>query len=237
MKDYISPLKTDYGSKYDDTPRTELLQLITEVPQRVFEIGCGSGATGLVFKQKFQGLEFVGLEPEEKAAQIAQTRLDKVIVSDIEKVELDTLGLKKGYFDIIICADVLEHLYDPWKTLFNLRDYLKANGEVIASIPNVQNIDIVAGLVNGNWTYKKSGILDATHIRFFTLSEIVKMFSATGYKVIKCSRGIKPELERIKEWPTDINMGKVVLKDVTREEAANFFAFQYFIIAQKVVSE
>ncbi len=187
MKDYYSPFKTGHTEEYGDNPRTELIDLIKEAPQQVFEIGCGSGATGMAIKQKFPDVKYIGLDSNNKAAQIAQTRLDRVIVSDIEKVELDTLGLKKGYFDIIICADVLEHLYDPWKTLFTLRDYLKPDGEVLASIPNVQNIDIVAGLLNGNWTYKESGILDATHIRFFTLSEIVKMFSATGYKVIKCS--------------------------------------------------
>lgn len=234
MKDYISPLKTDYGSKYDDTPRTELLQLITEVPQRVFEIGCGSGATGLVLKQKFQGLEFVGLEPEEKVAQIAHTRLDKVIVSDIEKVELDTLGLKKGYFDIIICADVLEHLYDPWKTLFAVRDYLKPDGRVLASIPNIQHIDIINNLLKGNWTYSKYGLLDATHIRFFTLNEIVKMFSGTGYNVIHCS-GVTNPKSKSDKWPNDF--GEFVLKNVTREEASRFSVLQYLIIAQKVISE
>ena len=59
MKDYLSPLKTDHGAKYDDKPRTELIDLITETPQRVLEIGCGAGATGLALKQKFQGIEYV----------------------------------------------------------------------------------------------------------------------------------------------------------------------------------
>lgn len=236
MKDYISPLKTDYVSKYDDKPRTELINLIDEPPKRVFEIGCGAGATGLALKQKFQGIEFIGMEPEEKVAQIAQTRLDRVIVSDIEKVQLDTLGLKKEYFDLIICADVLEHLYDPWKTLFVLRDYLKPDGRVIASIPNIQHIDIINNLLKGNWTYSKYGLLDATHIRFFTLSEIIKMFSGTGYKMIQCSHGMQPELERVKKWPADLDLGRVVLKNISREEASKLFVFQYFVIAQKISS-
>ncbi|MBT6046552.1 MAG: class I SAM-dependent methyltransferase [Candidatus Scalindua sp.] len=233
MNNYISPLKTDYSSKYDDTPRMDLLNLITEVPERVFEIGCGAGATGKAFKQKFKDIEFIGLEPEEKAAEIAQTRLDKVIRSDIEKVRLDSLGLIKEYFDLIICADVLEHLYDPWKTIFTLRDYLKPNGSMLASIPNIQNIDIINKLVDGHWTYSKYGLLDATHIRFFTLNEITKMFTGTGFKIIQCSHAKQSELDRIKEWPTDIDFGKIVLKNVTREEASKLFVFQYFIIAQK----
>ncbi len=236
MNNYISPLKADYRSKYDDTPRIDLLNLIAETPERVLEIGCGAGATGLAFKQKFRDIEFIGLEPEEKAAQIAQTRLDKVIVSDIEKVQLDSLGLMKEYFDLIICADVLEHLYDPWKTIFTLRDYLKPDGKMLASIPNIQNIDIINNLLGGHWTYSKYGLLDATHIRFFTLNEIIKMFSGTGYKMIQCSHATQSELERIKKWPADIDFGKIVLKNVTRDEASKLFVFQYFVIAQKIPS-
>lgn len=236
MKNYISPLKIDYVSKYDDKARIELLNLIVEPPERVLEIGCGAGATGLALKQKFQGIEFIGIEPEEKVAQIAQSRLDKVIVSNIEKVQLDTLGLMKEYFDLIICADVLEHLYDPWKTLFDLRDYLKPDGKMLVSIPNIQHIDIIKNLLNGHWTYSKYGLLDATHIRFFTLNEIIKMFSGTGYKMVQCSHTKQPEIESVKKWPADLDFGKVVLKNVTRDEASKFFVFQYFIIARKISS-
>lgn len=236
MKDYLSPLKTDHGAKYDDKPRTELIDLITETPQRVLEIGCGAGATGLALKQKFQDIEYVGVEPDEGAAKIAQTRLDRVIFSDIEKVQLDTFGLTKEYFDLIICADVLEHLYDPWKILFALRNNLVPDGRILASIPNIQHISIINNLLNGNWTYSKYGLLDATHIRFFTLSEITKMFSDTGYKMIQLSHAVQPEVEGVKKWPTDLDFGKVVLKNVTKDEASRLFVFQYFIIAQKISS-
>jgi cyclopropane fatty-acyl-phospholipid synthase-like methyltransferase len=236
MQDYISPLNTDYVFKYDDNPRTELIDLITEPPHRVLEIGCGAGATGLALKQKFQDIEYVGVEPDEGAAKIAQTRLDRVIFSDIEKVQWDTIGLHKEYFDLIICADVLEHIYDPWKTLFALRNNIAPDGKILASIPNIQHISIINNLLNDHWTYSKYGLLDATHIRFFTLSEITKMFSGTGYKMIQCSHTTQPEIESVKKWPTDLDFGKFVLKNVTRDEASKFFVFQYFIIAQKISS-
>jgi 2-polyprenyl-3-methyl-5-hydroxy-6-metoxy-1,4-benzoquinol methylase len=236
MKDYFSPLKTDHGAKYDDKPRTELIDLITETPQRVLEIGCSAGATGLALKQKFQGIEYVGVEPDEGAAKIAQTRLDRVICSDIEKVQLDTFGLTKEYFDLIICADVLEHLYDPWKILFALRNNLVPDGRILASIPNIQHISIINNLLNGHWTYSKYGLLDATHIRFFTLSEITKMFSDTGYKMIQLSHAVQPEVEGVKKWPADLDFGRVVLKNITEDEASRLFVFQYFIIAQKISS-
>ncbi len=234
MQNYISPLKTDYVFKYDDNPRTELIDLITEPPHRVLEIGCGAGATGLALKQKFQDIEYVGVEPDEGAAKIAETRLDRVISSDIEKIQLGTFGLTKEYFDLIICADVLEHLYDPWKILFALRNNLVPDGRVLVSIPNIQHISIINNLLNGNWTYSKYGLLDATHIRFFTLSEIIKMFSGTGYKMVQCSHTTQPEIENVKKWPADLDFGKVVIKNVSRDEAAKFFVFQYFIIAQKI---
>ncbi len=237
MKGYLSPLKADHGTKYEDNPRTVLIDLITETPQRVLEIGCGTGATGLALKQKFQDIEYVGVEPDEGAAKIAQTRLDRVIFSDIEKVQLDTFGLAKGYFDLIICADVLEHLYDPWKILFTLRDNLVPDGRILASIPNIQHMSIINNLVNGNWTYKNDGLMDATHIRFFTLGEIIKMFSGTGYKMVQCSHVKQPEIENIKKWPTDFDFGRFVLKNVTRDEAFKFSIIQYLIIAQKVNTE
>ena len=236
MINYDSPLKTDHSVKYDDTPRTELIDLITEPPNRILEIGCGAGATGLALKQKFQDIEYVGVECDEGAVKIAQTRLDRVILLDIENVQLDTIGLNKEYFDLIICADILEHLYDPWKMLSDLRYNITPDGKILASIPNIQHISIINNLLNDSWTYSKFGLLDATHIRFFTLSEITKMFNGTGYKMLQCSHPVQPEIESVKEWPTDLDFGKFVIKNVTRNEASKFFVFQYFIIAQKISS-
>jgi len=110
------------------------------------------------------------------------------------------------------------------------------DGRILASIPNIQHISIINNLLNGHWTYSKYGLLDDKHIRFFTLSEITKMFSDTGYKMIQLSHAAQPEVEGVKKWPADLDFGKVVIKNVTREEASKFFVFQYFIIAQKVVS-
>ena len=189
-----------------------------------------------LLNRNFRIVEYVGVEPDEGAAKIAETRLDRVIFSDIEQVKLDTFGLTKEDFDLIICADVLEHLYDPWKILFALRNNLVPDGRILVSIPNIQHISIINNLLNGNWTYSKYGLLDATHIRFFTLSEIIKMFSGTGYKMVQCSHTTQPEIENVKKWPADLDFGKVVIKNVTRDEASKFFVFQYFIIAQKISS-
>ncbi len=232
MIDYDSPLRSGRKIDYGDRPRTELIDLIRETPDQIFEIGCSTGATGMAIKQKFPDVKYIGMDSDKESAGIAQTRLDEVIVSDIDSVQLNTFGFKKESFDLIICADILEHLYDPWKILFELRDYLTPDGKVIASIPNVQYINNIINLLNGNWKYDvNGGLLDTTHIRFFTLNEIVKMFKGTGYDIKHCS-GADPKLKSNK-WPTDFDFGKFVLKDVTEEEASRFAVLQYFIIAQR----
>ncbi len=236
MIDYESPLKSgciDYG----DVPRTELIELIQEPPEQVLEIGCSSGATGMVIKQKFPDVEYIGMDSNKKLAEIAQTRLDRVIVSDIDKVQLDTLGFKKESIDLIICADVLEHLYDPWKILFDLRGYLTPDGKVLASIPNIQYINNIINLLHGGWKYDENGgLLDATHIRFFTLNEIVKMFKGTGYNIMHVSGVTNPKMHS-NTWPNDFDLGKFVLKNITMEEAYKFSVLQYLVVARKVDSK
>lgn len=235
MIDYCSPLRTGCMAEYGDNPRTELIDLIKEVPAQILEIGCGTGATGMAIKQKFPDVIYIGLDSNREAAEVARKRLDRVIVSDIDKVPLDTFGLRKESYDLIICADILEHLFDPWKMLFDLRGYLTADGKILASIPNIQYINHIINFLNGNWTYEDNGLLDVTHIRFFTLNEIAKMFTGTGYNIIHCSGATNSKL-RSNKWPNDFDFGKFVLKNVTMEEAFKFSVLQYLIIARKADS-
>ncbi len=236
MIDYYSPLKSECIAEYGDNPRTELIDLIKEAPEQILEIGCGAGATGLAIKQKFPDVNYIGIDSDKEAAEIARTRLDKVIVSDIEKVPLDTFGLEKEYFDLIICADILEHLYDPWKMLHDLRGYLTPNGKIFSSIPNVQYINHIINFMHGNWKYDDHGLMDVTHIRFFTLNEIVKMFNGSGYDITHCSGATNPKMDS-DTWPNDFDFGKFIIKNVTREEAFKLSVLQYLIVARKDNSE
>jgi 2-polyprenyl-3-methyl-5-hydroxy-6-metoxy-1,4-benzoquinol methylase len=232
MEDYFSPVKkhtVDYG----DNPRSELIEFIRDAPESVLEIGCGRGAFGEGVKRKFPNIRYVGLEIDEQAAHLAKERLDKVIVCDIEKTDPGAIDIERESFEWIICADVLEHLYDPWKVMHILHSYLKPGGKLLASIPNTQNISLILQLLDGKWTYTQYGLLDATHIRFFTLNEIYKLFSGTGYRVIDCASIMQYQLED-DNWPRDMDFGKVVMKQITKEEAAMFFTFQYIIVAQKL---
>jgi 2-polyprenyl-3-methyl-5-hydroxy-6-metoxy-1,4-benzoquinol methylase len=230
----FSPLQVDHAEKYDDTPRLDLLDLIDRNARSVLEVGCSAGATGFALKARMPQVYYCGLELDERAAVIARSRLDRVVVANVENVNLEHFDLRKGSFDVVLCADVLEHLYDPWKTLATLREYLTPAGSLVASIPNTQHLALILDLIRGNWSYARYGLLDATHIRFFTFAEIARLFSAAGFEVIACHSKFTAAMPEPPSWPTDLDCGSVVLKGVTREEAQKLFTFQYLVVARPV---
>ncbi len=232
MTDYSSPLRQDYSERYDDKPREEIVTFIEGTPDHVLEIGCGTGATGRFIKQKMPEVIYTGIEIDETAANIAKGRIDNVIIGNVEDIDLLSFGIARESFDLIICADVLEHLYDPWKVLNILRGYLKPHGSIVASIPNVQNVSLIKHLIDGNWTYSRYGLLDSTHIRFFTWNEIERLFQGTGFEIIKFSSLLQRDVDA-EAWPQDIDMGSFVIKNVSRNEAVMLFTFQYLVHAKK----
>jgi len=162
---------------YYSNVRSEILELIPTAARRLLDVGCGFGAMGAEAKRR--GVVSVyGIEINEHAAQQARKVLDDVVVGNVEHLEIPWAG-----FDCIVCADVLEHLANPWQALRRLRDHLAPSGMVIASVPNVAQHHVVRQLVAGRFDYVNSGILDRTHLRFFTKSTIEKMFSDCGYGV------------------------------------------------------
>jgi GT2 family glycosyltransferase/Flp pilus assembly protein TadD len=121
-----------------------------------------------------------GIEPVEHAARDARTKLDRVITSKAE----DALAeLPDGYFDVMVCADVLEHMQDPAAFLAQARNKLSLRGEVVASIPNVRHWSVLVDLLEGRWDYQDAGILDRTHLRFFTRKSILELFGNAGLVV------------------------------------------------------
>jgi len=174
--------KWGFNISYSSIVRDEIIDLIDQEENntiRVLEVGCACGATLLQIKNKYRNAELHGIELNENAARIA-----KLCASvTAENIENNILSYEKEYFDYIIFADVLEHLKKPEVVLKNIRKYLKADGKVLASIPNVMHFSVIRDLLNQRWEYKDWGILDRTHYRFFTLKEIEKMFANTGYDI------------------------------------------------------
>ena len=167
-------------SNYYRNVNQELFSKIPPGSRRVLEIGCGSGWMGAAFKAENPDCQYFGIEIVETVAKEAEALLDGVICANIE---LDlTLPLKFApQFDALVFGDVLEHLQDPWRVLRELRQYIAPGGACVACIPNVGHWSLINGLLAGRWDYADVGLLDRTHIRFFTLATAIEMFKESGW--------------------------------------------------------
>ena len=216
---------------YYENVRNDLIPLIPNDARCILEVGCASGMTGRELKRR-NGAFVAGIELNANAATAAKNVLDDVVHGDIEKIDLP---YRDSSFDCILFADVLEHLIDPLSTLIKVRRLLKKGGSVVASIPNVQFHGVIHQLIEGNWTYEKEGILDETHLRFFTYKEIEKMFSQAGYSIQKVEEVLDPQYEKFSlNNTTALNFGRTQIKDLSPEEIKRFFVFQYLVIAEPI---
>jgi 2-polyprenyl-3-methyl-5-hydroxy-6-metoxy-1,4-benzoquinol methylase len=173
---------------YYGNERSEMLDLVPLHTTRLLDVGCGNG----VFAAKFKAMrraEAWGIEIVPEAANEAATKLDRVINSDaLSAFE----QLPKAHFDCIVFNDVLEHMVDPYTVVDKAKELLTPNGIVVASIPNVRYLPVMADLVfKGKWDYQDWGVLDRTHLRFFTESSIKKLFNQRGYRIDRLF-GINP---------------------------------------------
>ena len=157
----------DKSVDYFAHARTEIAAWLPECCPRVLELGCGAGATLGWLKQTGRASEAVGIEVAESAALAAGAHADQVWRLDIERDPWPALGPP---FDCVLCLDVLEHLVNPWGVLDRLvRDQLAVGGTLLVSLPNVRHYSVLLPLVfGGRWDYAEAGLLDRTHLRFFT---------------------------------------------------------------------
>ena len=145
----------------------------------MLDVGCGAGGFGALVKHEL-GIEVWGAEYERPAAELASAKLDRVVCGDFVTVP----DLPDGYFDAVMFNDSLEHFPYTEPPLQRAKKLLAPGGVVIASIPNVRYIDNVYHfLIEKDWRYSESGILDSTHLRFFTRKSMVRTFEHAGYDV------------------------------------------------------
>jgi len=224
--------KAEAGNKpdtYYQNVRNDLFPLIPENASTILEIGCAAGRTGCELK-KTRNVFFAGVENDSEAACLAREVLDDVVEGNIEEIDLP---YGENSFDCILFADVLEHLVDPLSVLKKMRKYLKPQGTVVASLPNVQFMGLIQQLVEGNWTYQKEGILDETHLRFFTFKEMEKMFARAGFEIGDVDETLDPQFKELKPGSrTSLTIGRMTINDLTPEEFKRFFVFQYKISAR-----
>jgi len=175
----------DYNQKsnvYYENYRPEMQQFFPETAKTMLDVGCGEGAMALQLKEKF-GIEAWGIEFMKEEGKRAEEKLNKVI---IETVENAVDQLPDDYFDVIYFNDVLEHLSNPDLVLKRMKQKLTKNGIIISSIPNVRYHSVFKQYIfKKDWKYEKAGVMDFTHLRFFTSKSIRRMFEESGYKIIR----------------------------------------------------
>jgi len=155
----------DAAESYFGNPRRDVAALIPAGVQRVLEIGCGKG----MFRSNFTHVdEYVGVEPTPAMAAEAATKLDRVHAATYEQASPQ---LPLNHFDLVVCNDVIEHMPDHDWFLDDIRKHIKPTGALLGSIPNVRFFQNMSDLVfRKSWTYQDWGVLDRTHLRFFTES-------------------------------------------------------------------
>jgi SAM-dependent methyltransferase len=165
-------------TNYYTQARPDVAALVPAACRHVLEVGCGEGELGQLLRRR--GHRVTGIELASDVAERARQRLDHVVTADVER---DGFPFPSESFNAILFADVLEHLVDPWRVLREAVEVLTENGVVAASIPNVQNLDVLRRLLCGRWDYRERGILDIGHLRFFTLATIRALFAQAGLTI------------------------------------------------------
>ena len=163
-----------------NSAHTKIINLVGS-NKRILEFGCASGYMSKVLKEKFN-CELVGLEINREDAKEAETYCKEVIVGDIENLEWCE-KLSGSRFDVAIFADVLEHLKDPKAVLIEVKNVLSEDGYILVSVPNIANTSIRLELLLGSFEYEELGILDNTHLKYFTLKSLINLIEDAGFYI------------------------------------------------------
>lgn len=232
MDSYTSFIKP---TNYFGHEREEIIRQIPDNALTILDVGCASGLLGKRLKEENPQRTVYGIELDSLAAQQASLYLDKVINQNIESIT--SLPIDIHSLDIIICADILEHLYDPYSTLHFLSKYLKEDGILLTSIPNIRHFSTLESLIRGSWSYEAAGILDETHLRFFTLKDMKKMLLKSGFEPAAITYSADPKYKF--ELPDGKNHFSIdndffTLKNLIRRDVQELEAIQYIITSTKL---
>lgn len=218
-----------YGAAIDihasNSPFVELLKMVGN-GKRVLEVGPGVGHVTKQLTQ--QGCTVTCIEKDKNMSDMAKEFCAHMIVGDVESHAIGR-QLSTEQFDVITFGDVLEHLRDPVEVLNNLRPLIAPAGCLVASIPNVAHRSLRLSLLFGEFDYADTGLLDRTHLRFFTIRTIEKMMNESGFKIVDMVRVrdaslMDTLLRRTASWGQRVvlEMVKVLFRGLIRGEALTY---------------
>lgn len=237
MKTYIDALATNVNKfkekwninpQYYFYPRKDLVELIEESKEKdmnILDIGCGCGAMLGYIKGRYPNIKTYGIEIVENAVKFAKYIVDEVVCCDVEQLEF---SWEEGFFDYVIMGDVLEHLKRPDIVLKRLKKHIKKGGHIIVSMPNVKHYSVILPLLlKDEFTYSEAGILDTTHLKMYTATEIKRLIVESGYKIetMRCAQG-KDLDEKTNE------MLEKLMEALEIVDKQTFIAYQYIVKAE-----
>jgi 2-polyprenyl-3-methyl-5-hydroxy-6-metoxy-1,4-benzoquinol methylase len=195
MNGPASPAEALYAGRrtqYFAGARKPFVDALPDNPRgRILEIGCGNGDTSAYAKQAGKCGWACGVELCVEPAEAAKTKLDRVLVGNVEQIDFE---IAEGSLDAVLMSEVLEHLVDPWAVVRRLFPLLRSGGIVMAGSPNVAHRRVIWGLIRGDWNYEPEGVMDRTHLRWFTPRTYRRMFEEAGFVVDEVGPASAPRL-------------------------------------------
>lgn len=176
----MSFYKTVVDTRVRNSSHSVIVDMVAE-GSTVLDVGCASGYLGAALAER--GCDVSGVEVDVVDAEEARTRLSRVEVADLERTPLDEV-FEPGSFDHVVLGDVLEHLRDPRAVLAAAQRLLRPGGSVVLSVPNVAHGSLRLALLQGRWDYQDTGLLDRTHVSFFTYDTLMATVHDAGLRVV-----------------------------------------------------
>ncbi|MHB1209345.1 MAG: class I SAM-dependent methyltransferase [Acidimicrobiales bacterium] len=216
----------DINPELENNSHSSILRMVG-FNKRVLEAGCASGHVSKMLHA--QGCSIVGVEADANVVDLARPWLERVVIGDFDDPAV-WRGLEGENFDAVVFGDVLEHLKDPLGTLRAAVKHLVPSGIVVLSVPNIAHADVKIALLNGTFPYRDSGLLDETHIHFFTKQSALDLVKRAGL--------IPTDIERVTvpvfSTELDVERGEIsddVLDAVVRDRESE--TYQFVIRASK----
>lgn len=196
-------------SRYHVKQRDDLLRLLpSQKFNSILEFGCANGTNLTYFGEelKVDGKMLVGVD-------ISRSTQENYSSIEFHHASVESfLNQNSREFDLVLLSDVLEHIYNPWRVLEGIKKAMTANGVLLLSVPNIENINYIGAVSNGDFFYTATGLMDETHIRFFSFGTISSYLSGLGYAITNF--GFRPDFS-LAGLRQQIERGLAVNQNVT----------------------